>query len=194
MNLDRILPYAHSLLQRSVSTDDIVVDATVGNGHDTLFLSRLVGEQGRVYGFDVQQKAIDKTATKLEEQDLQNRVMLFQQGHETLDQAIPPVHHGAISGAVFNLGYLPGSDETIVTRPRTTITAVEKLIDMMKPGGLIILVIYHGHAEGAVERDYLLRFVQTIDHQKAHVLRYQFMNQQTPAPFVIAIEKRRERN
>ncbi|KIL46406.1 tRNA (mnm(5)s(2)U34)-methyltransferase [Jeotgalibacillus campisalis] len=194
MNFDRILPYARQLLERVVDKGDVVVDATVGNGHDTLYLAQLVGEHGRVYGFDIQQEAIDETASKLEEHHLRNRVMLFQEGHELADQAIPPVHHGAISGAIFNLGYLPGGDETLVTRPRTTITAVEKLLDMIKPGGMIVMVIYHGHPEGAVERDYLLRFVQTIDGETAHVLRYQFMNTQTPSPFIIAIEKRSLRN
>ncbi|TDL34222.1 methyltransferase domain-containing protein [Jeotgalibacillus sp. S-D1] len=190
MNLDRILPYARTLLERAVSKGDVVIDATVGNGHDTLYLAQLVGENGRVYGFDIQKEAIDETAAKLEEHELRNRVLLFQHGHEMVDQAIPPVHDGAIAAAVFNLGYLPGGDESIITRPRTTITAVEKLMDMVKPGGIIVLVIYHGHPEGAVERDYLLRFVQTIDSEQAHVLRYQFMNTQTPSPFVVAIEKR----
>lgn len=190
MNLDRILPYARTLLERAVSKGDVVIDATVGNGHDTLYLAQLVGENGRVYGFDIQKEAIDETASKLEEHELRNRVLLFQHGHEMVDQAIPPVHYGAIAAAVFNLGYLPGGDESIITRPRTTIAAVEKLMDMVKPGGIIVLVIYHGHPEGAVERDYLLRFVQTIDSEQAHVLRYQFMNTQTPSPFVVAIEKR----
>jgi len=193
MKLERILPYARVLLERAVSKGDVVVDATVGNGHDTLFLSNLVGEHGRVYGFDIQKEAIEETASKLEEHELRNRVMLFQEGHEIVDQAIPPVHHGAIAGAIFNLGYLPGGDESIVTRPRTTITAIEKLLEMMKPGGIIVLVIYHGHPEGAVERDYLLRFAQTIEGEQAHVLRYQFMNTDTPSPFVVAIEKRRVR-
>ncbi|KIL43921.1 class I SAM-dependent methyltransferase [Jeotgalibacillus soli] len=190
MKLDRILPYARSLLERSVSKGDVVVDATIGNGNDTLFLAQLVGEHGRVYGFDIQQEAIDETTLKLEEHNMRSQVTLFKQGHETLSQVIPPVHHGSITGAVFNLGYLPGGDHTIVTRPRTTIAAIEQLLDLMAPGGMIILVIYHGHPEGAVEREYLLRFVQKIDQQEAHVLRYQFMNQQNHPPFIVAIEKR----
>lgn len=103
---------------------------------------------------------------------------------------IPPIHFGRITGAVFNLGYLPGGDKTIVTRPRTTISAIEQLIDMMAPEGIIILVIYHGHPEGAVERDYILRYLKTIDQNTAHILQYQFINQANRPPFIVAIEKR----
>ncbi|WP_227396565.1 tRNA (mnm(5)s(2)U34)-methyltransferase [Jeotgalibacillus aurantiacus] len=190
MKLDRILPYTRQLLERAVSPGEVVIDATVGNGNDTLFLARLVGEHGRVYGFDIQKEAIDETMTKLEEHELKNRVLLFNQGHETIEDTLPPVHHGKVAGVVFNLGYLPGGDETIVTRPRTTISAVEQCLRVMKPGGMMVLVVYHGHPEGAVERDYLLRFAEQIDGMEAHVLRYQFINNQTPSPFIIAIEKR----
>ncbi|WP_404404444.1 class I SAM-dependent methyltransferase [Jeotgalibacillus malaysiensis] len=190
MNLDRILPYTRTLLERAVKPGEVVIDATVGNGNDTLFLARLVGEHGRVYGFDVQQEAITETTSKLEEHELKNRVLLFNQGHETIEDTLPPVHYGAVAGAIFNLGYLPGSDETIVTRPRTTIAAVEQCLRVMRSGGMMILVIYHGHPEGAVERDYLLRYCEKIDGLEAQVLRYQFINTQTPSPFILAIEKK----
>ncbi|WP_433743876.1 class I SAM-dependent methyltransferase [Falsibacillus pallidus] len=190
MKLERVLPFARALLQQAVAEGDIAVDATIGNGHDTLFLSQLVGENGRVYGFDVQESAVLATREKLEEHQLVHRVTLFQKGHEHVMNSLPPVHHGRIAGAVFNLGYLPGGDKTIVTRPRTTISAIDQLISMLKPEGIIVLVIYHGHREGAVERDYLLRYVKDLDQNDVHVLEYKFLNQQNNPPFIIAIEKR----
>ncbi len=72
-----------------------------------------------------------------------------------------PLHHGKVTGAVFNLGYLPGGDKEIVTRPKTTILALNQILEMMAPEGILVLVIYHGHPEGAVERDYILRYVET---------------------------------
>jgi predicted methyltransferase len=190
MKLDRILPFAKKLLEKAISSGAVVVDATLGNGHDTVFLADLVGPGGTVYGFDVQEDAIRTSTERLENQGLADRVTIFHAGHEQLNKLIPDEHHGKITAAIFNLGYLPGSDKTIVTKPETTISAIEQLLEIMIPEGIIILVIYHGHDEGAVERDALLAYCQTIDQKKAHVLQYRFMNQQNNPPFIVAIEKR----
>lgn len=190
MKLERILPFAKILLEKAVRTGDTVVDATLGNGHDTLFLANLVGENGMVFGFDVQEEAILSSKTRIEQQGLQDRVTIFHKGHEQLREMIPSEHHGKITGAIFNLGYLPGSDKTIVTKPETTISAMEQLLEILAPEGIIILVIYHGHEEGAMERDALMEYCQHIDQKQAHVLQYQFINQQNHPPFIVAIEKR----
>ena len=84
MKLQRILPFAKQLLQNSINTGDIVVDATVGNGHDTVFLAKTVGENGHVYGFDIQKQAISNTIERLKTEKLKERVTLVQQGHETV--------------------------------------------------------------------------------------------------------------
>jgi len=190
MKLERILPFARTLLERAISSGNYVVDATLGNGHDTLYLAKLVGETGHVYGFDIQKEAILATNKRLDEENLSERITLFHSGHEELKVKIPVEHHGKLTAAIFNLGYLPGGDKSIVTKPDTTISAIEQLLELLAVEGIIILVIYHGHEEGALERDHLLQFVETIDQQRAHVLRYQFMNQKNNAPFIVAIEKR----
>lgn len=190
MKMERILPFTKSLLDRAVKPGDTVVDATIGNGHDTVFLAGLVGETGKVFGFDIQEEAITATRERLTSHDLMKRVTLFHTGHEQLSDKIPVDNHGKITGAIFNLGYLPGSDKTIVTEPKTTIAAIEQLLEMMAPEGIIALVIYHGHKQGAVERDLLLQYCQQLDQKKAHVLQYQFINQQNNPPFIVAIEKR----
>lgn len=190
MKLERILPFARTLLQKAVSPGDVAVDATLGNGYDTLFLANLVGPNGRVYGFDIQEEALAASKHRLAEHNLLDRVTFFHKGHEHILESIPPVHHGKISGAVFNLGYLPGGDKSIVTKPKTTISAIEQLLEIMAPEGIIVVVIYHGHREGAVERDYLLRYVEQLHQNEVHVLQYRFMNQKNNPPFIIAIEKR----
>ncbi|MFZ7944972.1 tRNA (mnm(5)s(2)U34)-methyltransferase [Neobacillus sp. 19] len=121
---------------------------------------------------------------------LSERVTVFHAGHEQLSVRIPTEHQKKIAGAIFNLGYLPGSDKTIVTRPETTIAAIEQLLAMMVPEGIIVLVIYHGHEQGAVERDSILQYCRQLDQKTAHVLQYQFINQQNNPPFIVAIEKR----
>lgn len=190
MKLEGILPFARNLLTKAVQPGNVVVDATIGNGHDTLFLAKLVGENGQVFGYDIQAEAIESTKKRLMENGLLDRVTLFHKGHENINTSIPQMFHGQITGAIFNLGYLPGGDKSIVTKPNTTVLAIQQLIEIMAQEGIIVLVIYHGHSEGAVEKDFLLDFVQNLDQRKVHVLQYQFINQENNPPFIIAIEKR----
>lgn len=191
MKLERILPFARSLMKSAVGKGDIAVDATVGNGHDTVFLANIVGETGKVYGFDVQEEAIARTMERLETEGVNRGIVyLFQKSHAFLKTVIPEAEHGKISGAIFNLGYLPGGDKAIVTQAESTISAVEQLLEIMAPEGIIVLVIYHGHEQGAIERDELLAYCKQLDQKSAHVLQYQFINQVNNPPFIVAIEKR----
>ncbi|MEH6942708.1 class I SAM-dependent methyltransferase [Bacillus sp. JJ722] len=190
MKLDRILPFARILLQKAVSPGDIAVDATAGNGHDTLFLTNLVGELGHVYAFDIQEQAINQTRTRLLENHCEHLATLFQNSHDQLSHLLPTDESRKLTGAIFNLGYLPGGDKEVVTEAYSTISAIEQLLERMEVEGIIILVVYHGHPEGAIERDELMQYVQALPQEKAHVLHYGFMNQVNSPPFIIAIEKR----
>ena len=190
MKLEKVLPFAKTLLEKAITPGNIVVDATLGNGHDTVWLANLVGEHGHVYGFDIQEAAIQNSKQRIEEQHFINRVTLFQKSHEHIKECIPLAHYGKVTAAIFNLGYLPGGDKSIVTKPDSTISAIKQLLGMMPPEGVIVIVIYHGHPGGAFERDQLLQFVEGIDQHKADVLQYRFINQINDPPFLIAIEKR----
>ncbi|MDV2686378.1 class I SAM-dependent methyltransferase [Alkalihalophilus lindianensis] len=190
MKLLGVLPFARFLLERSISPGDIAVDCTAGNGHDSLFLAKLVRENGHVYSVDVQETAILNTRARLDEAEVSSRVTLTQSGHQHIATIIPSDQHARVKGAIFNLGYLPGGDKSIVTQSDTTIEAIEALLELMPKEGVIVLVIYHGHTEGAVERDHLLHYVENLDQKKAHVLNYSFINQANHPPFVVAIEKR----
>ncbi|WP_409297113.1 class I SAM-dependent methyltransferase [Peribacillus sp. SCS-26] len=190
MKLDRILPFARKLLQLAIPNGGIAVDATMGNGHDTAFLAELTGEDGHVFGFDVQQTALENTRKRLEEKKAEGNVTLFNAGHENLKDYIPADYHGKINGAVFNLGYLPGGDKSIATHGGTTIRAVEQLLEIMAAEAVIVLVVYHGHPEGKMEKDRVLSFAASIPQEEAHVMQYSFINQVNDPPFILAIEKR----
>ncbi|PEJ57547.1 16S rRNA (cytosine(1402)-N(4))-methyltransferase [Bacillus sp. AFS002410] len=190
MILERILPYARKLLQSAVKEGDITVDATVGNGHDTVFLAKIVGENGHVYGFDIQDEAIQKTTERIANENVSKQVTLVQRSHADIKDVIPVSLHGKLKGAIFNLGYLPGSDKQIVTVPASTISAIEQLIEIMAPEGIVVVVIYHGHEGGDIEKDALMNFAQNIPQDLAHVLTYRFINQANNPPFILAIEKR----
>lgn len=190
MKLERVLPFARTLLQTAVKEGDYAVDATLGNGHDTCFLAEIVGDNGKVFGFDIQQEAIESSTNRVKEKGLEKRAVLIHDSHDTLLSVLPEEAKGNVTGAIFNLGYLPGGNKEIVTKPNSTIAAIEQLLQVMAPEGIIVLVIYHGHPEGQIERDAVLQFVEKLDQKEAHVLRYGFINQQNNPPFIVAIEKR----
>lgn len=189
MKLLRVLPFAKYLLGETVIPGETVVDATAGNGNDTLFLAEHVGENGHVFAFDIQQAALDSTATRLGE--LNERVTLILDSHENVEQYID----GEIGGAVFNLGYLPyGEDLSIVTKPDSTIKALHTLLGMLKKGGIIAISVYEGHEGGKVERDALLDYVTILHQAEVHVIRYELINQRNNPPFLIALEKMKDFN
>lgn len=190
MKLDGILPFARLLLEKAISAGDIAIDCTVGNGNDTVFLAKIVGDSGRVFGFDIQNLAIEKTSVKLTEHGISEQVSLNLNGHENVKSIVPSELHGKVKGAIFNLGYLPGGDKEIITVPETTIHAVHDLLEILAPEGIIVIVVYYGHPKGAIERDALSEYVKNIPQEIAHVLEYRFMNPTNNPPFIIAIEKR----
>jgi tRNA A58 N-methylase Trm61 len=163
MKLERVLPFARALLQTAVTEGDYAVDATLGNGHDTCFLAEIVGDNGKVFGFDIQREAIESSTIRLKEKELFERTVLVHDSHDTLLSVLPEDAKGKVTGAIFNLGYLPGGDKHIVTKPNSTISAIEQLLSVMAPEGIIVLVIYHGHPEGQVERDAVLKFAEELD-------------------------------
>ncbi|SOC36645.1 class I SAM-dependent methyltransferase [Ureibacillus acetophenoni] len=185
MKLQRVLQYAKFLLTESIEKGEVVVDATAGNGHDTLFLAELVGENGHVYSFDIQQDAVNATINRLKESGLENRATVILDGH----QHVTKYFSGEIAGAVFNLGYLPGANHEIITKGETTIQAIEGLLNLLKVNGMIVLVIYHGHEGGKAERDAVLNYVSNLPQKYVQVLKYEFLNQKNDPPFIVAIEK-----
>src|SRR5690554_1830257 len=114
------LEQSHDIIRSVVREGDIVVDATAGNGYDTVFLANLVGKEGKVFSFDIQEEAIIRTKQNLEKNKLCDRVVLINDSHASLDKYIDTT----IKAAMFNLGYLPGGDHTISTKPDSTIAAL----------------------------------------------------------------------
>ncbi|WP_163536614.1 class I SAM-dependent methyltransferase [Gracilibacillus sp. YIM 98692] len=187
--MQKIIPYAHTILREVVDKGEIVIDATCGNGHDTLFLSQLVGHTGKVFGFDIQEQAINQTKNHLQHHQCHN-VQLILDGHEQVKHYVSE----EIAGAIFNLGYLPKGDHSIITKPKATIQAIQALITLLKKKGRIVLVVYHGHTGGAEEKQALLDYCTQLDQQYFQVLQYQFINQVNNPPFILAIEKIKETN
>ena len=174
------LEMAHDFLAQVITKDDVVVDATMGNGHDTLFLAKLAKQ---VYAFDIQEQALQKTSQRLQEAGLTNGELLLQ-GHENVDQFATEV-----KAAIFNLGYLPSADKFIITKPHTTIEALEKLCQMLVKGGRIAIMIYYGHEGGDIERDAVMDYVSQLPQQEYTATIYRTLNQINNPPFLVMIEK-----
>ena len=183
--LKTALKYSHDLLQQVIKPGDLVVDATMGNGYDTAFLSDIVTATGHVYAFDIQEQALIKTQEKLA--DKQN-VTLIQASHHLIANYLPA--DSEIKAAVFNLGYLPSGDKSIITHADTTIQALEWLLAHLSKQGRIVLVLYYGHAGGATEKDAVLEFAAQLPQEDYQVLTYQFINQKNCPPICLCIEKK----
>lgn len=187
--LKGILNYAHHLLEESVNEGEIVIDATCGNGNDTLFLSKLVGNEGHVLAFDIQEQAIQNTAQLISDNGFDN-VSVIHDSHAHIEKYLPKNMNKPIAGAIFNLGYLPKSDKTIITEGQSTITAVDTILDHLKKDGLVVIVVYHGHEGGKSEKELVLKHVVHLDQKEYSVLKYGFINQKNNPPFIVAIQKR----
>ncbi len=173
------------LVSYSVTEGGTVVDATAGNGNDTLFLSRLVGPNGHIYAFDIQKTALDTTRSLLDKAGVAERVTLINAGHEDMEKFVS----GPVDAVIFNLGYLPGGDHALVTRADTTIGALRSALYLLRPGGRIGLVIYTGHPGGREEYETVQKFASALDGKHYRTIKISFLNRAAHAPVVIVIEK-----
>ncbi|WP_250645533.1 class I SAM-dependent methyltransferase [Salidesulfovibrio onnuriiensis] len=190
MFISHTVTFVKALMSHAVRPGDIAVDATVGNGHDTLFLSGQVGEQGHVFGFDIQQEALDSARCRLEEGGARNNVTLMHEGHERMAELLPGEFRGRVAGVMFNLGYLPGGDGQIITRAETTRTAIDAALSVMKKGGILSLVLYTGHPGGEEEAQAVEAHCAGLDMDTARVMRCAMHNHPTAQTRILLLERR----
>lgn len=180
------LTFNHSLLKQYLKPDSTAIDATVGNGNDFLFLMKQVGNNGTVIGFDIQKDAIKTTQEKIDSNKLTTKTQLILDGHEKMIDYIDPETVHAI---VFNLGYLPKGDKTIITKPDTTIKAIEAGLTLLVRGGLMTIMVYHGHDGGSEEKEAVETFLETLDQKEYTVMKYTPLNQINHPPYLLMVQK-----
>jgi len=178
--------FSHYLIEEHVNEGEVVIDATCGNGRDTIFLARLVGSVGKVLAFDIQKEALLNTKNRLKKNGLYSRVELLHTGHENIDLYIK---ERSSAGIIFNLGYLPGGNKDIITGPDTTLKAVKSGLSVLKENGILVLVVYTGHSGGKVEKKSVMEYLAGLESSDFNVLHYYFLNQ-SRAPEVMAVIKR----
>lgn len=177
---------AVELVKRAVkerlSEGGFAIDATAGRGHDTVFLARTAGENGRILAFDIQPDAVESTRARLAAEGLTAEVVL--DSHENMARYAEKESAHCI---LFNLGWLPGGDHAVYTRAESTMKAIEAGLDILRSGGLMCVTIYSGGANGYAERDALIPFLAALDDTKYEVVRLTFHNwkKDPPIPFFI---------
>jgi SAM-dependent methyltransferase len=176
---------AHFFLRQRVRSGDCALDATCGNGLDTLLLAELVGEGGRVWAFDLQATAIAATRALLEREGRLSPVELVESGHETLSRYVPP----GLTAAVFNLGYLPGGDSSLVTTPESTVVALQQAASLLKPGGIITISLYTGHQGGPEEARAVEEWGAALAPNQYNVWCSRQLNRPPIAPYLVLVER-----
>lgn len=179
----------HHFLSEILQRGHSAVDGTMGNGHDTLLLAQLIGPEGRVYAFDVQEQALENTRQRLASEGvLDERVKLIQDGHQNIKKYIDH----SIQGAIFNLGYLPGGNHEIITQPGTTLVAIKHTLELLSSGGRLVIVVYPGHPGGQEEKEAVEAVASQLDSLTYRVLKINFLNRPPSAPGLLLIEKARD--
>ncbi|MCE9518507.1 MAG: hypothetical protein K8R87_02915 [Verrucomicrobia bacterium] len=192
--LPTALRWSHALLGPRLRAGDVVVDATAGNGHDTVFLAQRVLPGGRVFVFDVQAAALERTKSQIFDDKSQikqpDAIALIHAGHERLEEYLPPELRGGIRAFMFNLGWLPGSDKACITRTETTLTALRKATDWLAEGGMITIVCYPGHDGGDAEANAVEQWAAHLPADSFEAQKIAFLNLDGAPPRCVVLRKR----
>lgn len=176
---------SHAIIKEIVQSGDLLIDATCGNGHDTLFMAELVGNDGKVWAFDLQEKAINKSKKLLADNDLEDRVIFIKDNHINISQYLSD----KVSACMFNLGYLPGGNHTLISEADTTFVAVKNVLNILKKGGVLTVVSYPGHRGGQEEHEKLYQHLSCLSQKEYEVLEMRFVNQVNYPPQLIVVQK-----
>lgn len=184
--ITRTTELAMSVTLTYIRPGDTVVDATCGTGQDTVALARAVGDEGTVYAFDIQKTATLLTEARLLSHGIAN-VRLKTQSFVTMDEYVP---ENSAAAVVFNLGYLPGGDHSITTTADTTLSGLECALRIIRPGGIVTVVMYDGHEKGAEEKKAILGWAEKLDQSRYHVAYVSLLNQKNDPPEIVWITKK----
>lgn len=183
----RITAMNHVMIKEYIKPGSEVIDATAGNGHDSIFLLKQIDPGGTLYAFDTQAAALENTKNRIENLILNSdtKFHLINDSHGNIHQYIK----GPADAAVFNLGYLPGSDHTVTTTWNELYKALNALtLHLIKPGGIISIISYSGHQGGKEEQEKIFHFLEELPANKFSVHITKKWNAIKSSPVLILIE------
>lgn len=181
----KLVDFVHLLIDASYSSkkDICFIDATCGNGLDTLFLCKTANSNGIVKGFDIQKEAIERTNKLLKEEDVYENYELIHDSHENINKYLNTL----IDCVVYNLGFLPNSSKEIKTNKDSTILSINNVLPLLKKDGRIFIIVYSLHDDGN-EASALNEFVKNLDKNKYNVINQSLSNKHSSPPQLIIIE------
>ena len=179
------VPLSHFFLRERLQPGDRAVDATCGNGYDTSFLARLVGPEGKVWAFDIQERALIATEERLAREGCRERVVLVHGGHERFAEVVTE----PVRAVIFNLGFLPGTSRETVTIPETTLAGLEQAGALLLPGGIIVVAVYTGHPGGVEEGDAVEGWAASLAPARFNVWCCRQANRSGAAPYLFVVER-----
>jgi len=185
------LDLAHRYWQEIIRPGDHVVDATCGNGHDTLALAKMAitPEKGRVTAIDIQPNAIEATKKLVQTQlsyEITSRIDFVTGCHSFLENQFP---RQSIKLIVYNLGYLPGTDKSLTTNVHTTWQSIQEALELIAYGGAISVTCYPGHPEGKLEEDYLIQQVALLDPKEWSCCHHRWLNRRS-SPSLLLLQRK----
>jgi SAM-dependent methyltransferase len=176
---------SHYFLRERLTAGDRAIDATCGNGQDTLLLAELVGAEGKVWAFDIQAEALSTTKECLVAADLAGRVILVLAGHERMAEFVAE----PVKAIIFNLGYLPTGGREIKTSAESTLAALELGKMLLSPSGIILVAVYTGHEGGEAEWSAVKGWAEALPPLEYNVWQSRQLNRSEKAPFLVMAEK-----
>lgn len=182
----QITEFCHHFLEQHVRPGDFCIDATAGKGHDTEFLCRLTGSQGRILAFDIQQSAVDATNERLFAAGLSDIGTAILESHANMHLY---AEAGTVDCIMFNFGYLPGGDHSLSTHADTSLAAIRDGLTLLKKQGLMSLCIYSGGDTGFEERDAILEYLKQLDPKQYMVLLSCYYNRPNNPPIPVFVLK-----
>ena len=188
----RLTAAATSWIEAALFDGALAVDATVGNGYDTLFLAHRVGPKGTVLGFDVQKAALAGARELLKFVGSLDRVSFIHDSHSQLANYLPA--EAAIQGAMFNLGYLPRGNRQIFTRPETTVMALRGVLANLAARGRITILVYRGHEEGSLEYVEVRKFLEQLSDDEWIIKELASTSDSPIAPRLFRVQKKLARD
>jgi predicted methyltransferase len=184
----RLTEHVHQKLRAKLKVGDIAIDATTGNGHDTLFLAECIGKTGKLFAFDIQQQALEQASIRFQQSPYQADITWIHAGHQSMLEYIPKQYDQHIQAVTFNLGYLPKGDKSITTSAKTTIPALEASLSLLANHGVLSIMAYTGHVGGRDECEAIKRWAHDLS-ENYHVAIHIPENTRTSPPEWICIEK-----
>ena len=180
-----LLEIEKNFLIPHIKKGGVAVDFTMGNGHDTLWLSEAMGEGGKVYAFDIQPQALESSSRLLEAENAPKNYTLILDSHSNVMDYVSE----KICVGMFNLGFLPGGDKSITTKRETTMVAIRAAIDLLDDDGALLIAVYPGHAEGTIEGELIEEELSKLNRKELCASKFKIVNSPT-SPFFFVVERK----